>query len=262
MKEIFKFAGQVDSKTAFILKIAGLIFIISVWYLITTLTGWIKPATIPSPESVLYSFGEMFTKDKLIPNTIYSVKLNAFGYVEAILISIPLGFLLALFPITQNMFSKYFDAMRYIPLTGLVGVFIAWFGISTGMKIHFLAFGIIVYLLPTVIQRTGETEKIHLDTIVTLGANNWQVFTKVYLPSVLSKLSEDIRILTAISYTYIIVAEMVNNEGGVGSMIYSAAKQSRLDKIFAIIILIMFIGFLQDKLFKLLDRVMFKYKYV
>lgn len=262
MKEIFKFGGEVDAKTALILKIAGLFCILLVWYIITSLTGWIKPATIPSPESVLFSFPEMFAKDNLVGNTIYSVKLNFLGYMEALVISIPFGFLLALFPITQHMFGKYFDSMRYIPLTGLIGVFIAWFGISTGMKVHFLAFGIIVYLLPTVIQRTRETEKIHLDTIATLGANNWQIFTKVYLPSVLSKLTEDIRILTAISYTYIIVAEMVNNEGGVGSMIYSAAKQSRLDKIFAIIVLIMFIGILQDKLFKLLDKALFKYKYV
>ncbi len=262
MKNIFKFNGDISTSTSYFLKIIGLVFIIAVWYIITSLTGWVKPATIPSPISVLLSFGEMFTKDNLVDNTLYSVKLNIFGYIEAIAISIPLGFLIALFPITKSMFGKYIDAMRYIPLTGLIGIFIAWFGISTGMKVHFLAFGIIVYLLPTVIQRTYETEKIHLDTIITLGANSWQVFTKVYLPSVLSKLSEDIRILTAISYTYIIVAEMVNNEGGVGAMIYSAAKQSRLDKIFAIIILIMFIGFVQDKLFKLFDKAMFKYKYV
>jgi NitT/TauT family transport system permease protein len=149
-----------------------------------------------------------------------------------------------------------------MPLTGLVGVFIAWFGISSGMKINFLAFGIIVYLLPIVVQRVYETEKIHLDTIFTLGANSWQTFTKIYWPSVISKLSADIRVITAISWTYIIVAEMVNNEGGVGAMIYTSAKQSRLDKIFAIILIIIIIGFLQDILFKWLDKKLFKFKHV
>jgi NitT/TauT family transport system permease protein len=190
------------------------------------------------------------------------MKLNLFGYVKAILFAIPVGFLVALIPLTRSMFSKYIDALRYVPLTGLIGVFIAWFGISTGMKVNFLAFGIIVYLLPIVVQRVYETEKIHLDTLFTLGANNWQTFVKVYWPSVISKLSADIRVITAISWTYIIVAEMANNEGGLGGLIYTQAKQSRLDKIFAIILIIIVIGFLQDIFFKWLDKVLFKFKHV
>jgi NitT/TauT family transport system permease protein len=178
------------------------------------------------------------------------------------LIALPLGFIIALTPLFRSMFSKYIDAMRYIPITGLIGIFIAWFGIGTGMKIHFLSFGVIVYLLPIVIQRVYETEKVHLDTVWTLGANNWQLFTKVYFPSVISKVFVDIRVITAISWTYIIVAEMVNNEGGVGSLIYLAQRQSRIDKIFAIIIFIVFIGYLQDKLFQALERWFFKYKFV
>ena len=160
------------------------------------------------------------------------------------------------------MFSKYIDAMRYIPITGLIGIFIAWFGIGSGMKAHFLAFGVIVYLLPVVIQRVYETEKVHLDTVWTLGANSWQLFTKVYFPSVMSKVFVDIRVITAISWTYIIVAEMINNEGGVGAMIYSAAKQSRIDKIFAILLYIIFIGFLQDKIFQILEKTFFKFKFI
>jgi NitT/TauT family transport system permease protein len=164
------------------------------------------------------------------------------------------------------MFSKYIDALRYVPLTGLTGVFICWFGIASGMKIHFLAFGIIVYLLPLIVTKIYEilygADKVYLDTAWTLGANSWQLLTKVYFPYVISKVWDSIRVITATSWTYIIVAEMVNNEGGLGSMIYYAAKQSRIDKIFAIIILIVLIGFVQDLIFKWLDKKMFKYKYV
>lgn len=255
--------GEITSrKLTTIIGIFGAGFILLVWYFITDGTNWVKPQTIPSPMSVLLSFKELVFKDGLLPNTIYSIKLNVWGYVEAIAISLPLGFIVALFPICRSMFSKYIDAMRYIPITGLTGIFIAWFGIGMGMKAHFLAFGVMVYLLPVVIQRVYETEKVHLDTVWTLGANNWQLFTKVYLPSVLSKVFVDIRVITAISWTYIIVAEMVNNEGGVGAMIYSAAKQSRIDKIFAIIVFIVLIGFIQDKLFQMLEKWFFKFKFL
>lgn len=254
--------GVVNKTTSWITGTLGFFFILGVWFLITDWTGWVGPATIPSPKAVFFALIEMYKGDDLISNSIYSLKLNLRGYIEAIVFCIPLGFIIGLYPLTQKMFSKYTDALRYVPLTGLVGVFIAWFGIGVGMKAHFLAFGIIVYLLPIMVQRVSETEKIYRDTVWTLGANNWQLFRAVYLPSVLSKIIVDIRVITAVSWTYIIVAEMVNNEGGVGAMIYSAAKQSRLDKIFAVIVLIVFIGFLQDKLFQFIERKLFKHKFV
>jgi NitT/TauT family transport system permease protein len=260
MKSLFKLGGKISNKLSFAVGIIGFFFLLFVWYIITSGTGWVKPQTIPSPESVLLSFIEIFQKDKLIANLFYSIKLNVGGYIKAIIISIPVGFLIALIPFMRAMFGKYIDALRYVPLTGLVGVFIAWFGISSGMKVNFLAFGIIVYLLPMVVQRVYETERIHVDTLYTLGANNWQTFVKVYWPSVTSKLFADIRVITAVSWTYIIVAEMVNNEGGVGAMIYTSAKQSRLDKIFAIIIIIIVFGIFQDMLLRWADKKLFKFK--
>jgi len=262
IKSLFKLGGKISDNLSLIVGVAGFFFLVGVWYLITSATGWVKPQTIPSPGSVLLSFVELFQKDNLVGNLFYSIRLNIGGYIKAIVLCIPVGFLIALIPFFRSMFSKYIDALRYIPLTGLTGVFIAWYGIESGMKVNFLAFGIIVYLLPMVVQRVYETEKIHLDTIFTLGANSWQTFAKVYWPSVTSKLFSDIRVITAISWTYIIVAEMVNNEGGVGAMIYTSAKQSRLDKIFAILVIIILFGFLQDMLLKWADKKIFKFKHV
>jgi NitT/TauT family transport system permease protein len=261
-KKLFKLGGTVSDSLSTTVGVLGFIVLTAIWYFITTQTGWVKPQTIPSPDSVLFSFSELYSNDNLIGNIGYSLYLNFAGYAKALLFSIPIGFLIALIPFLRSMFSKYIDALRYVPLTGLIGVFIAWFGIESAMKVNFLAFGIIVYLLPIVVQRVYETERIHLDTVYTLGASSWQTFTKIYWPSVISKLSADIRVITAISWTYIIVAEMANNEGGLGGLIYLCAKQSRLDKIFAIILLIIGIGFLQDILFKWLDKKFFKFKHV
>lgn len=183
------------------------------------------------------------------------------GYIEAVLICIPVGFLIGLFPLFRGLFHRNIDALRYIPLTAVTGLFIAWFGIENNMKIQFLAFGIIVYLLPVVVQRIDEVQKVYIHTVYTLGASSWQTIRTVFLPSVLSKISDDIRVLVAISWTYIIVAELVNKSGGIGAMAYTAARQSRIDKVFAILLVIIFIGFLQDRLFVFLDKRLFPYKY-
>jgi NitT/TauT family transport system permease protein len=106
-----------------------------------------------------------------------------------------------------------------------------------------------------------EIEKTHLQTIATLGANPWNKIKHLYFPYVTSKISDDIRVLVAISWTYIIIAELINKEGGVGAMIFTATKESRTDMVFAILIVIILFGYLQDILFRLLDKSLFPFKY-
>jgi len=241
--------------------IFGLIIILFVWQMICSL-GIINNLLLPTPMQVFVSYSELLTKDYLIFNTIYSLRLNFLGYIQALVIALPLGFVMGLIPIVRKILSKYVDAVRYLPLTAMLGLFIAWFGIEDGMKIQFLAFGIFVFLLPTVVQRLDEVDKVYIDTVHTLGATKWQIIRYVYLPSTLSRVSDDIRVLVAISWTYLIVAELVNKTGGLGALIYTCARQSRVDKVFAILVLFVILGILQDRLFKGLDKLLFKHKYV
>jgi NitT/TauT family transport system permease protein len=149
-----------------------------------------------------------------------------------------------------------------MPLTALTGLFIAWFGIEDAMKVQFLSFGIVVYLLPVVIQRISEVEKVYVDTIYTMGASKWQTVKEIFVPAVLSRISDDARVLVAISWTYIRVAELINKSaGGIGALCYTAARQSRIDKVFALLLVIVLIGFAQDKLAGWLDKILFPYKY-
>lgn len=239
----------------------GLLIIIGVWQLIC-MSNLISPLLFPPPLKVLTAFKDLWTSDYVLFASLYSIKLNAISYLIAIIISLPLGFILGLFPIVRQIFSKYIDAIRYIPLTAATGIFIAWFGIEDVMKTQFLAFGIFVFLLPTVVQRVDEVEKTYTDMAFTLGATKWQTVWTIYIPSVISRVSDDIRVLVAISWTYLIVAELVNKTDGLGALSFTAARQSRIDKVFAILIIIVIIGLIQDWLFKKLDKVVFPFKYV
>lgn len=216
---------------------------------------------LPRPDRVVSSYTPLIKEDALAKNTGRSVWLNLQGYFWAMVIAIPLGFLIGLLPLFRGLFSKQVNALRYLPLSALTGLFIIWFGIEDQMKIAFLAFGIIVYLLPVVVQRIDEVEDVYLKTVFTLGATNWQTIRSVYLPAVMSKLMDDIRVLTAISWTYIIIAELLNRQGGIGSLIYIKARQGQVDRVFAVLLVIILIGFVQDRLFVYIDQRLFPHKH-
>lgn len=262
LNDFFKLRGDLSKRTSTLVEVLGIGFLIVVWELVTYFQ-LIPNSLLPPPHRVVYSFYELHFEDALIRNVGYSLEINILGYLEAIFLAVPIGFVLGLFPVFREMFNHSINTFRFLPLTALTGLFIAWFGIETNMKVHFLAFGIIVYLLPIVIQRIKEVENVYTDTAYTLGATSWQQIRYIFIPSVLAKISDDLKIILAISWTYIIAAEVVNKTaGGVGALAYTCARQSRIDKVFALLLIIILIGFIQDKFFTWLDRLFFQYKHV
>ncbi|OHB03069.1 MAG: hypothetical protein A3B14_00190 [Candidatus Zambryskibacteria bacterium RIFCSPLOWO2_01_FULL_45_21] len=261
MKELFELRGELSHRTRVTIELSGLIFLLVAWWLVTFL-GKIPPSILPSPARVVASFPELHFDNEVVRHALHSIKLNLLGYTEAVAISLPIGFLVGLLPLFRGLFERPVVALRYLPLSAVLGPFILWFGIGSNMKVQFLALGIIVYLLPTVVQRVDEVNQTYVNTVATLGASKWQLVRTVFIPDVLSRVFEDIRILVAISWTYIIIAEVVNRqEGGIGALIFTVARQSRMDEVFACLAVIIFIGVLQDRAFKLFDRKLFPYKY-
>jgi NitT/TauT family transport system permease protein len=260
---LFKLKGSLNTRTNLLLTVLGFAFFLAIWILLTLGENPLVPSGIlPKPWNVLLAFGELYTENELLRNLCYSLGLNIAGYIEAVLLAIPIGFVTGLFPFFRGTFQRQIDAFRFVPLTAVTGIFIMWFGLGTDMKVHFLAFGILIYLLPVVVQRIDEIDEVYYKTVFTLGANTWQIIRTVYIPAALSRLSDDIRVLTAISWTYIIIAEGLGSQGGIGRLIWLVGERaSRSDKVFALLILIIIIGFLQDKLFVYLDREFFPHKY-
>ncbi|MFZ0283223.1 MAG: hypothetical protein WAL29_16350, partial [Bacteroidales bacterium] len=68
IKKLFRFAGEVDKKTALAVNILGWILLIFFWWLIPTL-GWIKPTILPSPFDVIRCFKTLFVERNLLYNT-------------------------------------------------------------------------------------------------------------------------------------------------------------------------------------------------
>ena len=260
MSDLFKLGGSLTKSQDNILSLVGFVFIIMLWQAVIQIGG-VSNTIFPSPFRVITAMIELIKDYNLLGNLWYSFKLNFYGYIEAIAISIPLGFLIGLFPFFNGILSKWVGAIRFLPLTALTGIFIGIFGIALDMKVHFLSFGIIIYLLPIFVSRVGETDMEHRQTIWTLGATKWQTFRYVYFPSVMSKIFKDIAVIIAVSWTYIIVAELIAKDMGVGALIATSAKQSRTDWVFAILIAIIAAGYVNDLMMKTSEKILYPYNF-
>jgi NitT/TauT family transport system permease protein len=259
----FTLRGSLPKRTRIIVEVTGAVIMLLLWFAVTDWFKLFPPSILPSPLSVLLSLKELHYDNALIRNALYSLKLNIYGLLEAVVVALPLGMIIGLVPVLRCFSERYITMIRFLPLTALTGLFIAWFGIETNMKVQFLAVSIFLYLLPAVIEKVDNVENVYVQTVRTLGASNWQTIRTIFIPAVVSRSFDSIRVLAALSWTYIVVAEVLNiNGGGIGALSFLCARQSRIDKFFGVLIIILFIGYMQDKILILLDRLFFPFKYV
>lgn len=265
-RRMFKFGGSLSKVESLIIGIIGAVILFFIWYAVTS-TGKISGRILPNPIDVWHKFPVLIRDHDLMHNIWYTVSLNLTGYAIGLAVSIPLGFIIGIFPAMDALFRKYFEAIRYLPLPAASGIFIAIFGLGFGMKAKFLAFGIIIFTLPALMQKItdlqnpgNEKDYTYIESAKTLGMTSWQMFRYVYWPYVMDKLYQDIRSLVAISYTYVVISECFNKEGGIGAAISTFSRQSRTPEIYALLIIIICIGILQDQAFKLMEPVIFPYR--
>ncbi len=262
MSSLFELRGSLPKPTRVQIALIGLVAIIVVWWLAVKLHIF-NPKIIPSPFAILACLPELITRDQMFHHLGLTIFMNGLSWIEGAAIALPIGFVIGLFPLFSALFGGYIQATRYIPLTATIVLFMAAFGIYMFMKVQFLTFAILVYLITAVVFRVHEIPQVYVDAVKTLGANKWQIIKTVFIPQVLSRVSTDFINIVAISWTYAIYVELINKqEGGIGALIYNLYfRQNETEKLYALILIMVAIGFLFDQLLRFADRQAFRFKY-
>ena len=256
----FQVKADLSRKERLSIGAIGLVIILGIWHFVTA-SGLIPKQILPNPFDVLAAFPDMLHpvgdetnpakinalhKKDLLFNFWYSVKINIWGIMEAVALSIPIGLAIGLFAPLNAIMGRFTENLRYLPLTAVIGLFVVNFGVGMGFKAHFLAAGIFVYLMPAIAKLTDEVKSAHKNTARTLGASEWELVKTVYFPAVMQKSKATIINLMAVSWTYIIIAENYIQENGVGMLAWKAGRARDYESMYAILVVIFVAGLLQD----------------
>ncbi|MCZ7635107.1 MAG: ABC transporter permease subunit [Verrucomicrobia bacterium] len=141
----------------------------------------------------------------------------------------------------------------FIPLT------LAWFGLTETQKVGFLFIGCFVALLPLVIKEIAGVPAAYLDVAVTKGASQWQLVRHVLFPVAQAGIWGHLRGVYGVGWGWIILAEVVNAERGLGYLIDLSNRRGHTHAIFAVIIVIVAIAVACDQLWRLGGQWLFPY---
>src|SRR5438477_59937 len=125
-----------------------------------------------------------------------------------------------------------------------------------------LTYGGFAYLLPVVVTAIRAVPEELVQTARTLGASKAQVVRTVLLPAAMPEIFDSFRVMNAIAWTYVILAEAVNPERGLGYMVELARTHQKASWSFAGLIVIGGIGLVTDQLIRAISNVLFRWKEV
>jgi NitT/TauT family transport system permease protein len=103
-------------------------------------------------------------------------------------------------------------------------------------------------------------EEVFLQTATTLGATKSQLVRHVLVPGSLPAIGEALRVMNGIGWTYVILAEVINAQYGLGALITVAGKRSHVDQIFALVLVILAVGVATDWILRGVNRALFSWK--
>ena len=220
----------------------------------------ISPTILPSPGEVIRSFPALWFQAELSRSALTSAVRVLEGFGVAWLVAFPLGILMGAFTKVGATFSPVMVFLGYLPIPALVPLTMSLFGVDELQKVMFLALAFFIYLLPLFVRAVGDVDNVFLQTAYTLGATRWQTLRRVLLPVALPRIVHAMRLGFGVGWTYIILAEMVAAERGLGNIIIVAQRRGPREHIYLVLVVIVKIAYLTDKFWVVLSRYLFPYQ--
>ena len=220
------------------------------------------PDFLPSPTEVVRGTIQLFVQEDLGRAILVSTRRIALAFLLASAIALPIGVLMGAFEPVNRFFEPIMSPLRYMPISAFIPLLILWFGIYEKQKIAFLFLGVFVYLLPVVVSSIRAVPEELVQTALTLGASKGQVVRTVLLPAALPEIFDSFRVMNAISWTYVILAEAINPEHGLGYMVELARTHQKASWSFAGLLVIGGIGLLTDFLIRSISGFLFRWREV
>ena len=144
----------------------------------------------------------------------------------------------------------------------LLNLVMIWVGIEEGAKIAIIFIGTFFQMILMVAEDVRRVPSAQIEAAQTMGATRMEIIEQVLLPSAKPALLDTLRLTLGFAWTYLVVAELVAANSGLGYAILKAQRFLQTDKIFAGIILIGLIGLLTDQAFRWLHRKAFPWAHL
>ena len=196
---------------------------------------WRIPHTMLStPTEVVSLFIDKLTDPKpdgetLLTHAWVSMQEASLGYILALLIGMPLGLAMGWFKTVRGLCRPIFELIRPIPPVAWIPLTVFWFGIGLAGKVFIIWISGVVPCVINACIGVSMANPTYVNMSRTYGASDWQVFTKICIPSALPMVFGALQIALVYCWITLVAAELLASDKGIGYLITTGRFLGRTD---------------------------------
>jgi nitrate/nitrite transport system permease protein len=184
----------------------------------------------------------------------YSILRVLAGYILAVLVAVPVGFLIGMSPLMSKALDPFIQVMK--PISPLAWMPLALYTIKdSGLSAIFVIF--ICSLWPMLINTAfgvATVRKDWLNVAKTLELGNMRTAMRVILPAAAPTIFTGMRISIGIAWLVIVAAEMLVGGTGIGYFVWNEWNNLSITNVINAILLIGIVGMILDQIMARLQR--------
>jgi sulfonate transport system permease protein len=222
-------------------------------------TGILPASKLASPASIGRTAYELVVRNSptygtLQASLLASLERWAIGLAIGVAAGVLLAMITGLSRVGEAVFDPILQALRGIPLLGLIPLFIVWFGIGQLPKVLFV---VLSALFPMYVNtfagirgvdgRLGELGQV-------LGLRRSEMIRHIVLPGALPAALTGLQLSVVFSMIALVVGEQINATSGLGFMITQAEQFLNNSVIMVALIVYAILAMLANGAVRLLER--------
>lgn len=196
----------------------------------------------------------------LLQNIWSSLEIALCGYGLAVVIGVPLGWLMGWYKGIDRFVRPVFEIIRPIPPVSWIPLTIVWMGVGLKAKAFIVFFSAFVPCLINSYTGIRQTKEVLKNVGRTFGASNFTVFWKVGIPSSMTMTFAGIEVAIGNAWATLVAAEMLAASSGLGYMILMGRSYGRVDLVMLGIVVIGVLGVIISTLIGKLEDVVLGWK--
>ena len=195
-----------DSKRGFIrnllIKLLILALALLIWQFLARY--YHNDLLLPEPGKTIIAFFGCITDAETIKNLLLTLRRVLMGFLYALAIGLPLGFLMGSFKLAEDTISGFIDSVRQVPIMAWVPLTIVWFGIGDGPTVFLIAFSGVFPIILNTIQGVHNISRDYYNAAKSMGAGPLSIFLHVIVPATIPDILTGARIAISTGWMSVI----------------------------------------------------------
>ena len=225
---------------------------VALWYLLSLWTG--NPIQLPSPFRVVDALVSLAATGEIFEHALISVTRLAISLAIALVLAVPLGFLMGLSREADALIDPLVELLR--PISGIawipLGLFI--FGVGDTLPVFIMTYVAFFPLLLNTISGVRHVDPRLVAAARTMGIGRAAMLRHVVMPAALPTVIVGFRLAFAGAWAAIVAAELIGSPSGLGFAIEWYRQLLMSPKVFGFIVVIGLVGYVCDVGLRVLQR--------